>query len=307
MNGGYSPKPPSNGLSRRNSFDNDLEEFGHIAIANGGGDYGRNRAPAGEIALRERELAIRQRELELKEQELMRRAGGAGRGGGGGHGRRHSHIYEDDDDEDDVYYDNSPLPPPVDPDSIDMMSVTSRRTRRVPSAGNMRNMEPGSIPATRAARHPFINGRPATVRNRTSARLVSEIPGLHDNILENPLMGYSSNRYGAVDRKMLHDSSRANSLSVTRLGDIRDDPAFSGLGQRGGPYPPNGPVSRQVGPAPNMRPNGPTGPTNGYSPEFRGRGASLVNPQSGSHHQDLSRAPVIKQCQVQWITPIMIL
>lgn len=244
------------------------------------GDYGRNRAQStGELALRERELAIRQKELELREQELMRRSAapsrvGGGRGGGFGglvRGRRHSHIHEDDDDEE-TYFDSGPLPPPVDPDSIDMMSVTSRRTRRVPSSGNMRNMDPGMVPQSRGLRHSMANSRPPPSRNSTSARLVSEIPTLHDNILENPLMGYSSNRYGNVDRKMLSETSRANSLSAARLGDMRDDPTFSSLGRGGYPYPPHGPGMRQGGPPPNMRPNGPSGPGNGYPPDFRGRG-----------------------------------
>jgi len=296
VNGGYSSKPPSNGLSRRNSFENDLEEFGHIAMYgdslepddgnylpeaggaghpnNMGGDHPRNRAQSsGELALRERELALRQRELELREQEMMRRSEGQMRSGGSSHsrggGRRRSQVFDDDDDnDDDVYYDNGPVPPPVDPDTIDMMSVTSKRNRRVPSSGNLRNMDPGMIPSPRGGRGSMANARPAAVRNRTSARLVSEIPTLHDNILENPLMGYSSNRYGAVDRKMLHETSRTNSLSAARLGDIRDDPAFSNLGQRGGQYPP-GP--RQGGPPPNMR-NGTPGPGNGYPPDMRGRG-----------------------------------
>lgn len=82
-------------------------------------------------------------------------------------------------------------------------------------------------------------------------------------------MGYSSNRYGAVDRKTLADSSRNNSLSATRTGDPRDDPAFAGLSQRGGgPYPPGPP--RQGGPPPQgMRPNGV--PMNGYQGDPRGR------------------------------------
>lgn len=302
FNTGYSSKSQMNGASRRNSFENDLEEFGHIAMygesldpedgnyfpdAGGaghpgamGGDPGRNRAPlSGELALRERELALRQRELELREQELMRRNETQMRGGGGhgrGGGRRRSQAFEDDedeDDEDDVYYDSGPAPPPVDPDTIDMMSVTSKRNRRVPSAGNLRNMDAGMAPTSRGLRSSMANSRPA-MRNRTSARLVSEIPTLHDNILENPLMGYSSNRYGAVDRKMLHESSRANSLSAARLGDIRDDPAFSNLrgGGGGGPYPGHGPAPgpRQGVPPPHMR-NGTPGPGN-YPPDMRGRG-----------------------------------
>lgn len=298
INGGYSPKPPSNGLSRRNSFDNDLEEFGHIAMYGDaletdegnyvtetggpshpggmGGDFGRNRA--GELAFREREIAMRQREIELREQELIRRSEGANRGylgGGMSRGQRHSQ-FEDEEDDDDVYYDNGPpFPPQVDPDSIDMMSVTSRRNRRIPSSGNLRNMDPSIVPPSRGLRHSTVNPRPAAMRNRTAARLVSEIPTLHDNIIENPLMGYSSNRYGTVDRKMLSDTSRANSLSASRSGDVRDDPSFSTSGQRGGPYPPHRPASRQGAP-PNMRPNGAPVPGNMYPAEMRARGPPPV-------------------------------
>jgi hypothetical protein len=67
-------------------------------------------------------------------------------------------------------------------------------------------------------------------RNRTSARLVGEIPGLHDNLMENPMMQYSSNRYGTVDRMAMGDESRTNSLTAAKLDELQ---GVSG----GGPYP----------------------------------------------------------------------
>ncbi|KAI5809990.1 putative meiotically up-regulated gene 72 protein [Peziza echinospora] len=312
MNGAYSPKPGSNGISRRNSFDGEFEEFGHLAMypdmvdggdgdflpdggvdgaSMNGGAYGRNRSASNS------EFAIRQREMmEFREQEMRRNGGG--RGGGPGHQghpgmgvRRHSRVYHEDDDDEEGYFDNGPVPPPIDPDSIDMMSVTSRRNRRVPSNGNLRNMEPGSVPnGGRAPRHSMGTPRPM-MKNRTSARLVSDISTVHDNILENPLLGYSSNRYGTVDRKMLSESSRANSLSASRMGDPRDDGSFTN-GNRG-PYPPPGP--RPNGNT-NMRPNGPPINGNGYPPQdFRPRGPQGPPPPPGrpqyQPQQPLQRYP----------------
>jgi hypothetical protein len=62
-------------------------------------------------------------------------------------------------------------------------------------------------------------------------------------------MGYSSNRYGNVDRKEMHIDSRANSLStVSRMGDY-------GPGPGPGPYPP----SRRTSASPAAFPPGPRG------------------------------------------------
>ena len=56
-------------------------------------------------------------------------------------------------------------------------------------------------------------GRPK-VQNRTSARLMAEIPGLHENLMGNPLLGYSSDRYGGVDRHNMTLSVQDSKLIV---------------------------------------------------------------------------------------------
>jgi len=88
-------------------------------------------------------------------------------------------------------------------------------------------------------------------RNRTSAQLMSDMPMLGENILNNPMMGFSSNRYGNVDRKEMHDESRANSLTAARLQE---------MGQNGGPYP--APPSRRTSRSPG----------NPFNPMGRGMG-----------------------------------
>ena len=272
-NGAYSPRPTSANASRRNSMDGDvsLEEFGHIALYGDmvGDDmdgYGGRVYNAHEVSLRERELALKQRELALREQELGLRQAGK-------QNRRKSHsksLYDEDDEDEDVYFEPPPPVPTIDPDNFDMMSVTSRRTRRLPSAGNLKGhdtevpMQPGR------PRHSMIPGRPGP-RNRASARLMSDIPGLNEPITSNPLIGYSSDRYGSVDRKMLSDNSRANSLTAQRTDDSRD----AGPGLRGGPYPPHPSQQQQQPPrrttmSPGeMRPNG-YGPRPGYPQDQRG-------------------------------------
>ncbi|KAF8540212.1 ketopantoate reductase PanE/ApbA C terminal-domain-containing protein [Trichophaea hybrida] len=289
-NGDFSPRPV---LSRRNSFDDDLEEFGHIALYGDMVDsdaiapqdgYQGNRPPPSvsqlnDLALRERELALREREQLLREQEMKSsRSFGLGRKKNPGRSRSN---YGDDDDDDDFFVDpNQPPMPTVNVDNFDMMSVTSRRNRRLPSTGSVRN--PGSeIPMqpSRGGRHSIFN---RNTRNRASARLMNDVPGLHDPITDNALMGYSSNRYGTVDRKMITDNSRANSMTSQR-GGVRDDPAFGGgayppMPNGGSAYPPmpNGgsaypPMSRRLSTSPgDTRNSNGYGPRNGHPPDQRG-------------------------------------
>lgn len=279
-NGEYAPRPTSNVISRRNSFDDDLEEFGHIALYGDlvdsestqmppQDDFQRNRPNMSELALRERELALREREQMLREQGMMK----GGRSFGGRRkmtpGRSRS-VYNDDDD-DDVYIDSHPQIPQVDVDNFDMMSVTSRRNKRLPSAGNTRN--PEAMPPNRGGRHSFFSRSGA--RNRTSARLMNDLPGINDPLVDSALMGYSSNRYGAVDRGVITSTSRANSMTSQRMDDIRDNASFGGAypsmpnGTGGGPYPPM-PNGRRMSVSPaDVRPNG-YGPHNGQSPDSRG-------------------------------------
>lgn len=247
----FPPRGPSQ-MQRRPSYDeNNLDEFSHVVLydelgdGDAGGPYGEHGVPPA-AALRERELMLRERELHLKQQEMIMRSRG---------GRRtaqNNHQDFDDDDDDDDYFDpmqaRGPPPPPIDADNFDMMSVTSRRTKRTTSQSQLRKdaftngngMRPGSY------------GRPNMGRHRTSTQLLSDMPVLGANILDNPMMGFSSNRYGSVDRKEMADESRANSLTASRLQEM----GIGGPGMNGGPYP--GPPSRRTSRSPG-NPFGPHG------------------------------------------------
>lgn len=295
---GY-PQPPRQQQSRRGSLDeHDLGEFSHLVLYDEPVDTGDSGYPADnpDIAMRERELQIRQRELALKEQEMRMRRGGPGpgprrrgpppvrNGGGGG--------YYDDDDEEDDFFDPNPGPPApmIDPDNFDMMSVTSRKNRSKPpqNHGEIRSGLDGGGPPSRGSRW-----RPGFGRNRSSQVMASAVPGLHDSILDDPLMGYSSNRYGDVDRGLIHQGSRANSLTASHLHELNNGPGMSGpyprrasqspgnpyspsiRGVNGRPSPPNG----MGGPGPNGRPSPPDGmrqPVPRYPP---GHGNSVAPQQ----------------------------
>jgi len=116
--------------------------------------------------------------------------------------------------------------------------------------------------------------RPSFGRNnRSSARIISQVPGIHDSIMDDPLMGYSSNRYGTVDRKEIAAGSRANSLTAARLDELQYGHTGTPSGQQG-PFPrrasqsPGNPYSPQM-----ARGNGRPSPPNGYmsSPMMNGR------------------------------------
>jgi len=224
-----------------------------------------------ELSIREREIALREREAMLREQEMHMRGGPGGRKNGGGGRRRMFRarsVYggDDDDEDEEVYIDAQPPPaPPIDVDNFDMMSVTSRRNRRLPSTGNMRNPGPEipMQPQPSRGRHSMFSRPGAGPRSRTSTRMMNDVPGLHDALTDNALMGYSSNRYGAVDRKMMTDTSRANSMT-SGMGD-----AYSPVAN--GAYPPMPmPNGRRMSASPgDMRPNG-YAPRPGNSPDQRG-------------------------------------
>jgi hypothetical protein len=251
----YPPRGPSQ-MQRRPSYDeSNLDEFQHVVLYDDlpDGDVTANfpqEGPQSAANFRERELMLREKELHLKQQEMAMRS----RGGG----RRASHNrhqdFDDDDDEDD-YFDpmqaRGPPMPPMEAENFDMMSVTSRRTKRTTSQNQLRKDAFANGHGMRGG-----YGRPGMGRHRTSAQLMSDMPVLGENILDNPMMGFSSNRYGAVDRKEMADESRANSLTASRLQEL------GGVG--GGPYP--GPPSRRTSRSPG-NPFGPPGrPSNRPSP-----------------------------------------
>ncbi|KAG8528710.1 uncharacterized protein KY384_006397 [Bacidia gigantensis] len=284
---GYPPRGPSSQLSRRPSFEGeDLGEFSHVVlygdIPEGGvaptyGDMSNGAPNPSDLALRERELSLRQRELQLREQEYRMRRGG---------GRRPtpSRGGFDDDDDDDDFFDPAANGPPmqnVDPEQIDMMSVTSRRNRRMPSHSQIRQNPEGMMGRPGGMRQSYGRGG-FNGRNRSSAQLVdSSMPSLHENLLENPMMGYSSNRYGNVDRREMATESRTNSLTAARLSELQGAGNNAGMN---GAYP-SPSVARRTSQSPgnpfagsNMRRSSP--PEAGYmgpGPMQRNGGPSPPN------------------------------
>lgn len=262
---GNGPRGPPQPATRRQSLEGeDLEEFSHLmlydnlpegAMPEGALPDGA-MAPGGNMGMRERELALRQRELALREQEFnMRRRmppPPASRAGG----------YDDDDEDGEDYFDpmaaghNVPM---IDPDNFDMMSVTSRRTRKAPSANQLRNNPEMGGAASRGGRGMF--GRPK-MQNRTSARLMADVPGLHENLMGNALLGYSSDRYGGVDRHNLGNESRTNSLTAERLNELQ-----RGGPPGAGPYP--GPMPGQMNRRTSNSPGNPLGPPRGHPGQQR--------------------------------------
>lgn len=229
---GY-PSRSQNNLSRRPSFEqNDFaDEFAHVVLYDDIPE-GQESESTTDLVLRERELALRQRELQLREHEMAMR-GGRRRGK-----PTPSHRDFDEDDDDDELYDApGPMMPAVDPENFDMMSVTSRKARRAPADQgalrrdpNMGSNHMGGMPGMRQS-HSFGPGnmRPSMNRNRVSARIMSDLPGLHDSLMDNALLGFTDNRYGNVDRKTLGNESRANSLTQAKLDEL------SGGGMNGMP------------------------------------------------------------------------
>ncbi len=276
MNGGPPPNgygrpitgngyPPPRNQSRRGSLEgNDLEEFSHLVLYDDIPESGESIYGDGsDLALRERELMLKQRELALREQELRLRAGGRGpRRGPPTPSVRNGGF---DDDDEDGFFDpaDAPAPPLIDPDNFDMMSVTSRRNRKAPSASQLRkNPEYGDAPQGRRGGG-FM--RPGFPRNRSSARIISQAPLPHENIMDDPMMGYSSNRYGNVDRQQMGIESRTNSLTAVRLDELQ----YNG--------PPSGPPNGQ---APGFARRASQSPGNPYSPQM-GRGNGRPSPPNG--------------------------
>ncbi|KAJ4249024.1 Hypothetical protein NCS54_00417600 [Fusarium falciforme] len=329
MNGGGSRQP-----SRRGSLEeNSLEEFSHLVLYD---DIPEGSEPSvagdnSDIALRERELALRQRELAIREQEMRMRRGPPGPpgppGGPGGPGpRRGPHpmrnskqVFDDDDDDDDDYFDPTanPAPPLIDPDNFDMMSVTSRKNRKAPeqNPAQFRRNPDNLPPPTRGGRF-----RPSFGRNRTSQVGHTHAPMTTENILEDPLLSCSSNRYGAVDRGAMSAGSRANSLTAARLDDLQYGPGPGGPPGMNGAYPRRASQSPGNPYSPSMRGGSRRGsPPNGYGPGMNGRPSppdgvrqpvprhppgqgNAVAPQQVEQHIGVSALPQTKPRNVRSLT-----
>lgn len=267
--GGYPQQPGPRNQSRRGSLEGDLEEFSHVMLYDDipeGGETGHG-GDGTDLTIRERELMLRQRELALKEQEMRMRRGPPGPGPRRGPPTPSIRNGGFDDDDDDDYFGpgEGPPVPLIDPDNFDMMSVTSRRNRKAPQTKQQirQNPEADFAPAHRSRGNGFL--RPNFRGNRSSARIISQVPGLHDNLMDDPLMAYSSNRYGNVDRQAMGAESRTNSLTAARLDELQYGGPPNG---QSGPYPrrasqsPGSPYTQQMGRG-NGRPSPPNGP-NGY-------------------------------------------
>lgn len=274
MNGGG-----SRAGSRRGSLEgNDLEEFSHLVlyddIPEGQEPSIAGSSPGGHG---DREMHLRQRDMAMRDQDMRRRGPPPGHHGPPGprrgpHPMRHSQQVFDDDDDDEDYFDPTagPTGPPIDPDNFDMMSVTSKKHRKAPppSAMQMRRNPELDGPPSRGGRF-----RPSFGRNRSSQ--IAQMPMPNDNILDDPLMAYSSNRYGAVDRGTMNAvGSRTNSLTTARLEDLQYGPGPGGPpppGMNGG-YPRRASQSPGNAYSPSIRGgNGRPSPPNGFGPPMNGR------------------------------------
>ncbi|EKV15290.1 2-dehydropantoate 2-reductase, putative [Penicillium digitatum PHI26] len=301
--------PPANRVQRDPSLEG-LEEFSHLVLydeqgepsvpqQNGNGHPEPAPGPVSELTLRERELALRQRELQLREQEMNMRRPPPGPGRRGPPPSRPATAF---DEEDEDYFDpmDSMGIPHIDPDSVDMMSMTSRRGRKGLSHSQIRKNPEfgvntgGSRPSSAFNRY--------FGRKRTSDRVMQEIPGLHDSLMDSPMMSYSSNRYGAVDRNQMHVESRANSLTASHKGDYPPRPFSQNRRNSQTPVPPFGGPPGPQGPpgtgGPRMsRPGGPhnaqpSPPGNMRTPAPRyppGQG-NAAGPQQVDQHYGVSNA-----------------
>ncbi|KAI9722529.1 MAG: hypothetical protein M1828_004524 [Chrysothrix sp. TS-e1954] len=285
---GYGPPPMANGMPMGNGMPprgpmmqngagappetNGLDEFSHLMLYDNpsgeslqGGDFAQ-QGPS-DMALRERELMLRQKELALREREMNMRGGPRTRG------PSRMDTFDEDEDGEDFFDPTAFRGPPVDPDNVDMMSITSRRNRKQPSVGQLRhNPEMGGMPPPRRG-NPFSR---ASNRNRMSStsRMMQEIPGVHESIMEDPLLGYSSDRYGALDRSNITREgreSRAGSLTAARLGELQQGAGYGGYppGNRRTSQSPGNPLS--PGSVMTVRPPPPPGHygSNGNSPTGR--------------------------------------
>ncbi|KAJ5600556.1 hypothetical protein N7450_001623 [Penicillium hetheringtonii] len=304
--------PPGSRVPRDPSLEG-LEEFSHLVhyddmMEGGSPRPNGNGHPDGgaDLAIRERELALRQRELHLREQEMsMRRGPGPGPGRRGPPPPRAPASVFDEEDED--YFDpmDTMAIPHIDPDQVDMMSMTSRR-RKGPSNSQFRKN-----PEMAAGGPPMPASRPSSSafgryfgRKRASDRAMADIPGLHDSLMDNPMLSYSSNRYGAVDRNQLHADSRANSMTASQMGDfpLALTPRAGVTARPPGPPGPGGPGGPRMGRPPTHDQNlGPPGgpPYNGHpSPPGNMRtpvprhpsGQGPVGPQQLEQHYGVSNS-----------------
>ena len=114
----------------------------------------------------------------------------------------------------------------------------------------------------------MIRRPPRSTQSRSSAASdVYKRQGLHDSIMSNPLLGYSSDRYGGVDRHNLGMESRSNSLTAERLNELQapgQGPYGAPTGPGAPPFPPSRRASQSPGNPLSPRPQQRRSPPSGY-------------------------------------------
>lgn len=274
-------------MQRRPSYESNLDEFSHLVMydaspdgTSGPGGY-VDQQGGSELAFRERELMIRQKELALREREMGMRGGPRHRGAPSRLG-----DFDEDEGEEEYFDPQAYRGPPVDPDNVDMMSITSRRNKKQASASQLRaNPEMMGPPQNRRSN---MYGRPPP-RTRVSSHMAPmNHAQLREGLMEDPLLGYSSDRFGGVDRSNITREgreSRAASLTTARLNELQQGPPYANgnghpnghpNGHANGGYPP---MNRRVSQSPGMplspgvpphMHGGPSPPRPGYmSPDGR--------------------------------------
>jgi len=292
MNG----QSPNKGGHHHGAFDNDLDQFRDIAMygdtlgvsneniepkgTNGDADVGfrGGRPPppiarTAELEFRSRELQLRERELQLRERELEMQRRGRLR-----HNNVPSTIMDDDEDEDDGRSQMAGSQRRLmTNDNVDMMSVTGRKSRNK-----------GSLPTNPQTRNAtFMGGDPnvssggrlmSLTGGRGKSRAGSAVgisQATFDPLNENPLMGFTSNRYPGVDTRTLAANSRANSLTSQRMDELGMGPGSrtASLMGGGGAYPimSRGPPPRGGGMPPQASRGRPP-PPHDYGPPGISRG-----------------------------------
>lgn len=227
---------PPRGPHRGGSFDGEFDRFKDVGMygepngdiphpANGEPDPNfppqqRSRPPPhsrnpSDYDLRSRELMLRERELQIREREveMQRRQGRL----------RHnvpSTILDDDEDEDDSRLPNAPQRPlAMAGENFDMMSVTGRRARQhqqVQATIRQKAFAGDPNPGNSGGRLMSLGGR----NKGRSPSALSSSQAVFDPLNENPLMGFTSNRYPGVDTRTLTANSRANSMTSQRMDEM---------------------------------------------------------------------------------------
>lgn len=285
--------PPTR-LPRRGSFEGDLDQFRDIAMyadniasnenidpkstTNGDMDFGprgRPQVPSSrhsELDIRSRELQIRERELQLREREIEMQRRGRLR-----HNNVPSTIVDDEDEDDGPVQGPGSQRQVMVNETFDMMSVTGRKARNKSLPSN-----------TQIRKTPFMGGDPnpsgggrlmSLTGGRSKSRAGSSLGVSHatfDPLNENPLMGFTSNRYPGVDTRSIVASSRANSLTSQRMDELGMGPGrtASMMGPGGaypsisrGPPPRGSSIPQQYGrgrPPPPPQEYAPQGMSRGY-------------------------------------------